>query len=516
MRQVLTAGGGPATWLRPQSTRLVPALGSLSAGALLAFSLSGTAGAATVQGTLFYEKIPATLRGLDLAHPVNAPAGKIRLELRTADQTRVLARGVTGEDGSYRFTIPNGTRSVLLAIFAQSGKLQVGDSATRRLYGTTTAAFDPARAPKQVVIPDRGRQSGPFNILADLRQANARLAQIDPSFPSADIDLTVYWSPTNRDTSFHPAENALYLRGVRDENADEFDDTVVLHEYGHYLAHQFSRDDAFPGPHRPGDRLDPRQAWSEGWATFLALATLGTPIYLDTLGPGGKDVFAWDMEADAPAWDKPGYWSEHSVGSALWDLFADPAISSDHLGLGLQPIWRAFREYLPEQVFVYLLSMADGLIAADGSRGGGITAILAKRQMEYHPGVVPSVAAPFPGLISPGDPVAGSVDSRVSQRYNLLESADYYRFRIEGPRWVEIQLDVTGANANGAADLMLVLYDAQGRFLTLVDNQHGAGSRERVAQTLPAGTYVIGVWSFRWTGSQYLFDGGNYRLTAQF
>jgi hypothetical protein len=500
----------------PAANLTAPALWRLCAGMLLTSAFAGTAGAATVQGTLLYEKIPATLRGLDFAKPVSAPAGKIRVELRTASQTRVLARGVTGEDGSYRFVVPNGTGPVLLAIFAQSGNLQVGDPTTRRLYGTTTAAFDPARAPKRVVIPDQNRQSGPFNILATIRQANARLAQIDPSFPIQDIALTIYWGSSNRDSSFHGSENALYLRGVREENSDEFDDTVILHEYGHFLAHQFSRDDAFPGPHSPGERLDPRQAWSEGWATFLALAMLGTPIYIDTLGPGGTSVFAWDMEADAPEWDKPGYWSEHSVGSALWDLFADPAISSDHVGLGFQPIWQAFREHLPQQVFIYLLTMADGLVEADGSRSGGITAVLAKRQMVYRSGVVPPVDVPFPGLISPGNPVTGSVDSRRSQRYNLMGSADYYRFRIESSQSVEIQLQVTGPSASGAADLELVLYDAQGKFITLVDDQHGVGSLERVTQTLPAGTYVIGVWSFRWTGSQFLFDGGNYRLTARF
>lgn len=485
-------------------------------GAALALTLTGPAGAAVVRGTLLYEKIPATLQGLDFARSVNAPAGKVRVELRTADQRRVLARGTTDEAGQYRFSISNSVRSVVLVAFAQSDRIQVGDPTTRSLHGMASAPFDPLVPPRQVVIPDQGRLSGPFNILATIRQANARLAQVDPGFSPESVALTVYWSPTSRNTYFHPQENALYLKGQRDVNSDEFDDAVILHEYGHYLARNFSRDDSFPGPHSPGDRLDPRHAWSEGWATFFALAILNTPVYLDTLGPGGRQVFAWDMEEDAPEWDQPGYWSEHSVGSALWDVCAGSDLSGDHVGLGLQPVWRSFREHLPTQVFVYLLTMIDGLIAADPARDGAISGVLAKRQIAYRHGVVPPVEVPFPRLIGPGDPVRGSVDSSLSRRINLLEAADYFRFSIATDRYVEIRLTVTAPNVYGAADLMLVLYDGQGRFLTLLDQQHGVGSSERIARQLAAGTYIIGVWSYRWTGSGYLFDGGDYELIATF
>jgi hypothetical protein len=489
----------------------------IAVGSLLAFGMAGPGEAATVSGTLLFEKIPVTLQGLNAARPVNTPAARIRVEVRSSDQTRVYARGVTSDSGGYRLTIPERTGPVVLAVFAESGKMQVGDPATRRLFGMTTAPFQPSALSRQVLIPAASRQSGPFNILAALVRANARLAQIDPEFPLDQIALTVYWSPTQRQTYFQASENAIYLRGVQDENTDEFDDAVILHEYAHYLTRLCSRDDTFGGAHYPGDRLDPRQAWSEGAATFLALALLGTSVYIDTLGPRGAQVFAWDMEEDAPEWDlSPGYWSEHSVGSALWDFCAEPGIESDHVGLGLQPIWKVYRGYLPSQVFIHLIHMADGLVAADPSRDGAVTAVLAKRNIAYRYGVVPSVPVPFPRLIAPGDPVTGSVDSSQSRRYNLYESADFYRFQIGTPRHVTIDLQVTAPNARGAADLMLVLYDAQGRFLAFVDEQHGVGSRERVLRDLPAGTYVIGVWSYRWTGSTYLYDGAKYRLTAEF
>src|SRR5262249_41179826 len=154
------------------------------------------------------------------------------------------------------------------------------------------------------------------------------------------------------------------------------------------------------GKHVLGERADPRLAWSEGWATFFAQAVLGTPVAIRTLGPGkGWDL---DLEEDAPEWDDPGYWSEVSVASALWDIFADTGSGSGHLGLGLKPIWKVFRDHLPEQAFHYLVTMADGLIQQDRHLDGGVTGVLANREIEYHFGVVPPVSVPFPRLISPG------------------------------------------------------------------------------------------------------------------
>jgi hypothetical protein len=476
------------------------------------------AGAASVQGVVQYQKIPATAHGLDLSHPRDVPVAQIRVELRDAsNSSKVVAKGTTDDGGSYQFDVPDDTAEVALYVFAQTGKIQVGDPDTHQIYVVGTDAFDPSSPPGQVIIPDQDRLSGPFNILADIQRANRVLAQTDPTLPVGDTQLTIFWSPTNQDgTYFDVGSNTAWVLGNRDEDSDEFDDSVIIHEYGHYVAKRYSRDDTPGGEHYLGDVLDPRLAWSEGWANFFAQAVLGTPIWIDTMGTGGSDVFSFDLSQEVADGDRPGYWSEDSVGSALWSIFSDAGTGSGHLGLGLKPIFSVLHNYFPQQTFVYLLTLADGLVQSDHNLDSGITDVLARRNIQYHFGVVPPVSVPFPRLISPGAAVTGSVDSWTSQRDNLLSSADYYLLRKETDTPIDIELKVTGSSHAGAADLVLVLYNQKGYLVAAADQQHGIGSLEKLTGSQPAGTYVIGVWSFYPSRSGIRYGTAQYQLTASY
>jgi hypothetical protein len=485
---------------------------------LLASALALPARAVTVEGTIQYEKIPATLHGLDLSHPIDVPAAQIRVELRDADDaTKVVARGVTDDGGVYQFDVPDNSGQVALYVFAQTGKIQVGDPDTGQLYVVSTGPFDPASAPAQFLIPDRGRRSGPFNILAAIQRANHALAEADPTIPVGNTQLTVFWSPSNHDgTYFDTSNDTAWVLGDRSEDSDEFDDSVLIHEYGHYVAHRYSRDDSPGGDHFFGDMLDPRLAWSEGWADFFAQSVLGAPVYVDTLGENGTDILAIDLSQEQAEGDTPGYWSEDTVGSALWAIFADPGTGSGHLGLGLKPIVDVLRNYFPKQTFVYLITLADGLVQSDANMNAGVTDVLARRNIDYHFGVAPPVTMPFPRLIQPSATVTGSVDSWTAQRDNLLNSADYYLFRKETDTPIDIQLKVTGSDRPSQADLVLVLYNAQGFLVNAADAQHGVGSVEHLAGSLPAGTYVIGVWSFLPSRSGFRYGIARYELKADF
>lgn len=484
----------------------------------LGAALALPAGAATVEGAVQYEKIPATAHGLDLSHPRDVPVAQMRVELRDAsDSSRVIAKGTTDDGGAYRFDVPDGTGQVALFIFALTGKIQVGDPDTERLYVVGTDPFDPTSPPGQVVIPDQDRLSGPFNILADIQRANRVLAETDPTLPVGDTQLTIFWSPTNQDgTYFDIGSNTAWVLGGRDEDSDEFDDSVIIHEYGHYVAKRYSRDDTPGGEHYLGDMLDPRLAWSEGWANFFAQAVLGTPIYIDTMGTRGADVLSFDLSQEVADGDTPGYWSEDSVGSALWSIYSDAGTDSGHLGLGMKPILAVLHHYFPQQTFVYLLTLADGLVQSDPNLDSGITDVLERRNIQYHFGVVPPVSVPFPRLISPGVAATGSVDSWTTERTNLLDSADYYLFHKETDTPIDIQLKVTGSSHASAADLVLVLYNQKGILVGATDQQHGIGSLERLSGPQPAGTYVIGVWSYYPSRSNVRFGTARYQLTASF
>jgi hypothetical protein len=474
------------------------------------------AGASTVKGTLLYQKIPATSAGLDLSHPVESPAPQIHVEIRTPDQSKLLAEGHTDDQGSYALEIPEGSGPVVLRARSETEQIYVGSSADK-VYVVATGAFDPASAPAQVLIGDENRLSGPFNILATLQRANRLLAQVDPSFHLSDIGLAVVWSPTSERTTFRRAENTIFLAGNRDNDSDEFDDSVILQTYGHYLLSRFSRNDSPGGSWNFREWLDPRLAWSSGWVCFFAQAVLGTPVFLDTYGPAGSKAFALDLEPDTLEGDIPGYCSVFTVSSALWDMFADTGSGSDHLGLGLGPIWRVLRDDFPQQVFVSFLTLVDGLLRSDPSLGSGVTAMLARRQIDYKVGVVPPVADPFPRPLTPGATVTGTVDSFTSKRTNLRDSADYYLIRKETDKPISLELTATGAAASGGpVTLVLQLYDAAGTAVGATSLLIRTGGQIQITKTVPAGTYVIGLLSYAQSRTDTIFGGASYELTADF
>jgi len=148
-----------------------------------------------------------------------------------------------------------------------------------------------------------------------VQRGNELIRSADPTITPPAV--TIYWSSknTNRSgnvssgfiggTSFNLAANAAYVLGDRNTDSDEYDDSVILHEYAHMLAEQFSRDDSPGGPHRLGDILDPRVAWSEGFANFFSSAARNDPIYRDSSGPNGVSVLRYDLEDNTPVGDHP-------------------------------------------------------------------------------------------------------------------------------------------------------------------------------------------------------------------
>ena len=74
--------------------------------------------------------------------------------------------------------------------------------------------------------------------------------------------------------------------GDANVDTDEFDHHIVVHEWGHFFSDQMSRDFSVGGQHSLTDLLDPRVAFSEGWANALSGLVLGNDRYIDTYGTG--------------------------------------------------------------------------------------------------------------------------------------------------------------------------------------------------------------------------------------
>jgi hypothetical protein len=319
-----------------------------------------------------------------------------------------------------------------------------------------------------------------------------------------------------RTTFFNLSTNTAYVLGDRNSDSDEFDDSVILHEYAHMLAARFSRDDSPGGLHVLGDLLDPRVAWSEGWANFFAAAVRGTPVFLDSKGLGVG--LRYDLEENVPAGDRQGYWSESSVHGLLWDLFDANEDNGDTVEVPFASIWEAFTE-LRNDRFVYLPFFLEHFMEQNPGLVDALRLMVVLRNIDFQPDVRPSVVNPFPRPIPVGESrVLNEVDSLTSGRANLANSSHFYRFttRTGGQTYVRLEVDGLGpANNPAANDLDLFLFDANGK---LIDQADGHAKIEQIGWiSLPAGTYYVEVRSFytRAETNTIVFNSGRYRLSVQ-
>jgi hypothetical protein len=172
--------------------------------------------------------------------------------------------------------------------------------------------------------------------------------------------LTVLWRETHSRTgSFYGdrAERYVYVG-----SGSAYNDTVISHEFGHFLIQTFSKSDSPGGVHYLGDDAqDMRLSWDEGLATFIGCAIRkfkGYPrpeLYVST--DGSRLSFSYDIESlDStfkPA-SKKGSSNETAVTAALWDILdgpdaqdATPGADDDHMARPFAEIWKVLTTHFP-------------------------------------------------------------------------------------------------------------------------------------------------------------------------
>jgi hypothetical protein len=197
------------------------------------------------------------------------------------------------------------------------------------------------------------RAAAPFAILDAIFDGVEFMLAADATliFPP----LTLHWSPDNQPVSpasgqpdpesgeigvsFYSQElGGIYLLGSENEDTEEYDPGIILHEWGHYVEDAFFRSDSVGGPHTIGDRLDFRVAFGEGFASAFAGMILGDGVLWDTFGPGQAAGFTINTETVSGL--SPGWYSEESVQAIIFDLFDTiQDTPQDSLALGFEPIF---------------------------------------------------------------------------------------------------------------------------------------------------------------------------------
>ena len=261
---------------------------------------------------------------------MGAEPGVIRhAEVRVTDAGgNVVQCAETNASGAYDFYLPKNSGSYTVEVTSRSKNVYntayVLQNPTENTYysvkhvvGTSAdASLDPLLAPATGTL-----EGGAFNILDQIYKSQEYLrtetANCDNSgspnyygdcepFTTAPLVYT-YWkkglSPgvyigSRGAISFYlNGQRELYIGGglnddVESSDMDHFDNSVIVHEYGHFLEDQFAAPDSPGGSHNGRSIIDPRLAWGEGWADFFQAAVLyansgATPYYRDTYGHVG-------------------------------------------------------------------------------------------------------------------------------------------------------------------------------------------------------------------------------------
>jgi hypothetical protein len=350
---------------------------ALSALVLLLAACGGGGGdsgptSVTVSGVVQYEFVPPNpnCQGLNFSSTVVRPIRAATVQLVDSSNAE-LARTVSGEDGSYSFAGIEPNTDVSIRVRAELKKtgspswdVEVRDNvvdpddpsppalADRPLYaiasnfntgGTNLTRNLTARTGWDGSSYTGTRAAAPFAVLDSIYSAMQLITSVEPNAAFAPLDA--FWSVNNTLTSTSDIDAgelngtfyrfdlvSIFILGDAAVDTEEFDDHVVVHEWGHYFEDNFARADSVGGLHSVGDQLDARVAFSEGWATAFAAFALDGPIYCDTGAAGSTGGFG--IGAEVGAYDAQGWYDEISVLRFIYDLWDTTDDESEGLNTG--------------------------------------------------------------------------------------------------------------------------------------------------------------------------------------
>lgn len=533
-------------------------------------SVSSYSSAVTITGSAEYEFRTNGNGAVATPNPIR------RAEVRvTSSSGSIVQCGETDASGNFSLQLPNNDSTVTITVASRADnnymKAYIMNNPTNNdFYGVaTTVTLDGSKSVGTLTAPATGTIiGGAFNILDKILDANDFL-RTETNNCSATFTncvevsvapmVDVYWEPGLNPgdyfglpaLSFYiPDNNQLYILGgvngnVDDSDTDHFDDSIILHEYGHAIESLFSIADSPGGTHNGDNILDPRLAWGEGWANYFQAAVTGNPVYRDTFGTtlGTSGVFVNENlesgTSDTPTEAAEGNFREFSISRVLWDLTdADEMNATDDLQTTFSELWTIFaattngfadpsQNFRSAGLFYELQSTLVG-------RSNWNTILTAEEQLAARTNYANTLSngTSCPTAILAEDVPNANVlnnpgrqpEDGTSNNSNQFKSNDFYQIAHTGGS-LTINLSYTTTSTN-AADLDIYLYAndytygsaASGNLIGLsentVSNTATSGSESISVSSLSAGTYMLNV-RYDTTGGVVAADkAGNYSLTV--
>lgn len=333
------------------------------------------------------ERTPTSASGGSYLPDTIVPVRFALLELREEDPISDDSYGeaYTGSDGSYSFSfcdddgLGGGAMELYLRLYAR-----VFDPSTDHevVYVTDISYIDETYEFDSPIFGNEdggtfnidmqltANQSGAFNITDAIYEAWVFFGQsggIAGDNENLDETAKMMW-----EVGYNEGKGTYYMDyGAFDEiviatapDDDTWDESPIIHEYGHFLEDKYSCDESDGGPHTFTSILgDPEFAWSEGYADYFqgaVRAGRGYPqpgIYIDVNPSPVPPTMTNDIAINMEPWHTQTFTTtnlvtpnnEMSVAALFWDLLDTTNDDQDRVSHGHAMIQDVYTDEFNDQ-----------------------------------------------------------------------------------------------------------------------------------------------------------------------
>jgi hypothetical protein len=473
----------------------------------------------SLSGRITFDLVPihTSTNGLDYASTTQEPVRGATVELLNQSGSTILQTTTSDSNGDYSFDVDTSSSYVVRvkAEMLKTGTAPtwnftvVDNTSSQAIYAMQSDAQ--AVASSSVVLnlhADSGwggtsytttRTAAPFAILDSTYQAKEKVLAADPDVQMAALKLN--WSINNKAVSGNkPAGDIstshfdgtdIYILGDANSDTDEYDDHVIIHEWGHYFEGRFSRSDSLGGAHSGGDKLDMRVALGEGFGNALSGIVTDDPFYRDSYGASQSNGFSINVETNPSS--TQGWYNESSVQSLLYDIYDDNNDGSDNISIGFTPIYNALvNAEKNTEAFTSIYTLATAIKAESSANTAAIDSLMNSQNIivndEYGTGETNNGGdarnLPVYTQLNVGGSAVSVCSYDTNGQYNKLGVRKLLRFTIATTG--SYAITVTGQSSGDDPDIYI--YQAG----TLAASGESNGN-ESFNATLSAGNYVADV-----------------------
>lgn len=521
-----------------------------------------------------------TYRGLtDVS--ADRPIRWAELEVLDSSGKRVQC-GTTALDGSFSLTVPTGTADLTVRVNSRSNdatklRASVMNCPEENGVYSVSSTFTPTGTPSVTLRADVDGEilGGAFNILDQLYSANEFLrtrvgdcggiptdecTRITTSLANSAPKVKAYWAkgfnPNNyfgssSAVSFYiPGTSRLFILGGEDgdtqtADTDHFDNSVIIHEYGHFIEDMYTISNSPGGSHSGLRTVDSRLAWSEGWGNFFQGAVQNSPYYIDTRGyatsyvPGQNGaIFAIPIElnntvgspyrsyctSNTNGCDKPvnpgeGNFREFSVTRFLWDVAdgttGNTDVNSDPVNNQFLDVWKAITSKTglnkPTEEFRAIGLLHEYVEAVNPTEEANYSSLrathshgLTDQYAQYvERRTVSSGACTATKTVSMTPYLDGSDQGDFATSVQSANNDFFYYNHPGGTFNIKLTYQTTDSVSGTESDLDLFVYNTKARYgnandmkliaQTYFDGDASTPEIEQASKSLPAGKYLINV-----------------------